>query len=133
MVDNPGMDGENTLHALAEADLAHRDALAHPDIVARNYGAFEGLQAFLVAFLNLHVHANGVARPELGGIGAFILVDDFRQQGVVHFESLILHCSRVKWRPKCRYAPSPSCSAPRALSSRKARSPAWAPFPTQAA
>src|ERR1017187_5308639 len=81
VVDHACVDRENAFHALAEADLAHRDALAHAGVIACNHRAFEGLQTFLVAFLDLHVHANGVARPELGSVGALVLVNDFRQQG----------------------------------------------------
>ena len=57
---------EDALHALAEADLAHGDGLAHAGVVLGDDGAFERLQAFLVAFLDLDVHADGVAGPELG-------------------------------------------------------------------
>src|ERR1017187_4204844 len=46
VVDDPGMDGKNTLHALAEADLAHRNALTHTGVVARNHRAFGGLHNF---------------------------------------------------------------------------------------
>jgi hypothetical protein len=50
----------------AEADLADGDGLAHADVLARDDGAFKRLQAFLVAFFDADVDANGIAGAELG-------------------------------------------------------------------
>src|SRR5205085_2258848 len=85
MVNHLGVYREDPLHALAEADLAHRDALAHAGAVACNDGALKGLEPFLVAFLNLDVDFDGVSGPEGGdGVGPFVLVDEFLQERVLH-------------------------------------------------
>ena len=65
------MDGENTLHTLAETDLAHGEAGLRP-VVALDYHAFKGLHAFFLAFLDLHVDPDGVAGVECGNFCAFL-------------------------------------------------------------
>ena len=45
MIDHPRVDREDTLHALAETDLANGDALAHAGIIAGDDRAFERLEA----------------------------------------------------------------------------------------
>src|SRR5204862_2587981 len=52
--------GEDALYALAEADLTDGEA-GLGTATASNHDALERLQALLVAFFNLHLHANGVA------------------------------------------------------------------------
>ena len=69
LVDHFGVNGEDALHALAEADLAHGEAGLR-SVVALDDHAFEGLHAFLVAFLDLHVDANGVPGVKCGNVGA---------------------------------------------------------------
>ena len=66
---------ENTLHALAEADLADRDGFAHAGVIARDHDAFKSLKALFVAFLDLDVDADGVAAAEHRSIRAEILID----------------------------------------------------------
>ena len=66
VVDDRSVDGEDALDAGAEADLADGDGFAHADILARDDGAFKRLQAFLVAFFDADVDANGIAGAELG-------------------------------------------------------------------
>src|ERR1035441_4793196 len=53
-VDDFGVNGENALDALAEADLAHGEAGLRP-VVALDHHAFKSLQALLVAFFDLYV------------------------------------------------------------------------------
>ena len=65
MVDHRRVDREDALHAVTEADLSHRDGLAHPTILAREHGSFKGLQPLFITFSDSDVYANGVARPEL--------------------------------------------------------------------
>src|SRR5258707_567929 len=77
VVDHPGVNRENTLHALAKADLSHRDALAHSGIVAGDEGSLKGLQAFFIAFLNLHVDTERVAWTEGGDVGPLVLLNKF--------------------------------------------------------
>src|ERR1039457_5942033 len=54
-----GVHGEDSLHAMAETDLADGDALAHARAVAGNQHAFEGLQALFLAFPDLDVNLDG--------------------------------------------------------------------------
>src|SRR5208283_3533046 len=104
MVDHAGMYGEDALHALSEADLANRDGLAESRVVAGNHHAFESLQPLLVAFLDLDVDPNCIARPERRYIGPDVLLNKLRQQRVLHLE-ISLNClfyngeGRVCWGP----------------------------------
>src|SRR5260370_33057415 len=76
---------EDTLHALAKTDLADGDALAHTHSVACNQHAFESLEALFLAFLDLHVHLNGVAGTKLGEFLLPLVLDDkLGQQRVLH-------------------------------------------------
>ena len=67
LVDNLRGDGENTLDAMAEADLADGEAGLRPAGLGDDY-AFKRLKALFVAFFNLHLHADGVARNEIRNI-----------------------------------------------------------------
>jgi hypothetical protein len=73
------MQREDTLDALAEAYFADSDGLADALVVAGNHGSFEGLQAFFVAFLDLDVNTDGVARPELGMAALQVASGDLRK------------------------------------------------------
>ena len=53
-------------------------------VLARDDGAFEGLQTLLVAFLDADVDADGIARSKLGYLLAFVRVLDFLQQRILH-------------------------------------------------
>src|SRR5260370_3809482 len=76
---------EDTLHALAKTDLSDGDALAHTHSVACDQHAFESLEALFLAFLDLHVHLNGVAGTKLGEfLLPFVLDDKLGQQRVLH-------------------------------------------------
>ena len=76
---------EDALHALAETDLADGDALAHARTVAGNHGAFESLEALFVAFLDLHVHLDGVTGTEFGEfLFPLVLGNKLGQQRVLH-------------------------------------------------
>src|SRR5204862_4196091 len=57
---------ENPLDAFAEADLAHGEALVDALAAPGDADAFIGLDALALAFLDLHVNTDGVARLELG-------------------------------------------------------------------
>ena len=76
LVDHFGVDGKNALHALAKADLAHSEAGLRP-VVALDDHAFKGLQSLLVAFLDLHVDADGVARAKRGNVSALRFCQQF--------------------------------------------------------
>src|SRR3954468_2782749 len=65
VINNRSVDRENTLNSLAEADLTHRNGFAQSSVVPRDHSAFERLQPLFVAFLNPHMDANSVSRPEL--------------------------------------------------------------------
>src|SRR5882724_177938 len=82
-VDDLGLDGEDSLDALSKADLADGEAglrAARP----RNDNAFERLDAFLVAFLDLDLNFDGVSGAEVRDVGAAAL----RQQS---FDDLVCH------------------------------------------
>src|SRR5712692_7522803 len=82
-IDHPGVDGEDALDAMAEAHLTHRKAGLGP-AGAGDHNAFEHLEAFLVAFLDLHVHADAVARCEVGNVTALSLGQEFFDNQVRH-------------------------------------------------
>src|SRR3954469_255165 len=69
LVDNAGVHREDTLHAVSEAHLADGKAGLRAGGLL-DHDAFERLYAFLVAFLDLYVYADGVAGIELRQIGA---------------------------------------------------------------
>src|ERR1017187_9517813 len=80
-----GVYREDTLHALAETDLADSDALAHAHAVAGNQHAFESLQALFLAFLDLDVHLDGVAGAKLGELFLPLVLDNkLGQQRILH-------------------------------------------------
>src|SRR6185437_2247218 len=58
------MHRENALHALAVADAAHGERLVQPAPALADHHARENLDAFLVAFHDLRVHANTIAHVE---------------------------------------------------------------------
>src|SRR5574341_348195 len=91
LVDDLGVQGEDALHALSEAHLAHGEA-AMGAAAAGDDGAFEGLQALFLAFLDAHVHADGVARGELRQVGALQLGCDLCHDGVLR------HCGSSRSR-----------------------------------
>ena len=64
VIDHRSVHRENALYALAKADLSHGDGFADARVLAGNHGSFKRLQTFLVAFFDLDVDANGVARAE---------------------------------------------------------------------
>jgi hypothetical protein len=61
--------GENALDALAKAHLANREA-TFGAILARNHNALKGLDALFVAFFNLYLDTDRIARAEFGEVGA---------------------------------------------------------------
>src|SRR5215510_558459 len=69
------MQREHALHAFAVADLAHGEGGVDAGVLARDDDAFEGLHALAVAFDHLHVDLHGVARREVEGLAARVLVD----------------------------------------------------------
>src|SRR6516162_3279285 len=69
LVDDLRVEGEDTFHSVSEAHLAHDEARLRAPAFGDDQ-ALKHLYSLLVAFLDLHVHANGVARLEIGMIGA---------------------------------------------------------------
>jgi len=65
VIDYRGVDGENALDSLAEADLANCDGLAQSGVVASDYSAFERLQPLFVTFPDTNMDSDRIARPEL--------------------------------------------------------------------
>src|ERR1019366_12374 len=60
------------------------DGLAHAGIVAGDYGAFKHLEALFIAFLDLDVHLDGVAGPELRVGRPQVLLFDLGHHCVLH-------------------------------------------------
>jgi len=84
------VNGEDSLHALAEADLAHRDGLSQSGVVARDHSAFERLQPLLVTFPDAHVDADRVPGPELRmSISTGVLADEIADKSVLHTSSAL--------------------------------------------
>src|ERR1035438_2751260 len=80
-----GVNGEDTLHALAKTDLADGDALAHARAIAGNQNAFKGLEAFFLAFLDLDVNLDGVTGAKLGEFLLPLVLDSkLGQQRILH-------------------------------------------------
>jgi hypothetical protein len=88
VIDHARVQGENAFYALAERDLADRHRSAHPGIVAGDNSAFEGLEPFLIAFLNFDVNADRVTRTKGREVGPHILLNKLGQQRVLHGMSL---------------------------------------------
>src|ERR1039457_1931044 len=85
MVHHLGVYREDTLHALAETDLADGDALAHARAIAGNQDAFEGLEALFLAFLDLDVNLDGVTGAKLGEFFLpLVLGNKLGQQRILH-------------------------------------------------
>src|SRR5580692_1234857 len=83
LVDHARALRENTLDALTEADLAHRKAGLRTSRT-RDHNPFKSLSTFLVAFLNLDVYADGVARNKLRKVGALGFSQQFFNDEVRH-------------------------------------------------
>src|SRR5271166_2553147 len=69
LIDNPGVKGEDALDPMAKAHLADRKAALRP-VPAGNDNAFESLEAFFIAFLNLDLDTNRIARRKWGKVGS---------------------------------------------------------------
>src|SRR5438270_7681805 len=74
LIDDLGVQGEDALYALSEADLADGEARLQSAALF-DHGAFEYLHALFVAFFDLHVHTDGVARRERRQVAAADLAD----------------------------------------------------------
>src|SRR5437868_14926071 len=76
LVNDFRVDREDALHTVAEADLADGEAGLRA-VALRDHDAFESLQAFLVAFLDLHLDTDSVTGTETREIGTFALGKKF--------------------------------------------------------
>src|SRR5258706_6769992 len=83
LVDDFRLQRENALHALSEADFADGEARLR-SALAGDDDAFEGLDAFLVAFLDFHLDLDGVSRRKVREVGATALGKQF-------FDDLVCH------------------------------------------
>jgi hypothetical protein len=79
-IDDLGVERENTLDALAEAHLADGEGWLRATAFGDD-GAFEGLGALFVAFLDADVNADGVAWSEAGNVGALGLGQQLGDDG----------------------------------------------------
>src|SRR5581483_723867 len=69
LIEHLGVKREDALDAMAEADLADGDARLGP-FATGNHCSFEGLNAFFIAFFDLDLDADGIARSHLRNIFA---------------------------------------------------------------
>src|SRR5690606_26833999 len=69
LVDHRAVDREGARDPDAEAELADGEGLADARAVAADDDALEDLDTRAGAFLNAHVHADGVAGTEVGHVG----------------------------------------------------------------
>src|SRR5690348_9083959 len=76
LVQNLGVEREDTFHALAKADLAHGKAALRPFALGDDR-AFKRLHALFVAFLDLYLYADGVARIDVRNVLALQLRSQF--------------------------------------------------------
>src|SRR5262245_27949900 len=76
-IDDRRVQWEDTLDALAERDLAHGERRARAAPVHPNHHALEHLDALLVAFAHLHVHAHRVPGPHRRALGQLATLDGF--------------------------------------------------------
>src|SRR5213079_216117 len=67
-INNAGVKRKDALDSDAEARLPHCNRLAHPRMLSRNHDPFEGLNAFLVAFLDPDMNTDGVSSLKFGNI-----------------------------------------------------------------
>ncbi len=68
LVDHLRMEREDAFDTVSERHLADGECGAGAAMFLRNANALEDLDAFLVAFLDLYVHFDGIARFEFGKI-----------------------------------------------------------------
>src|ERR1700730_3258994 len=69
-IDRRGIEREHSLHAHPTRHLADREHLPRSASLARDDETLEDLDALFVAFLDLHVHLDGVAGLEVRDVGA---------------------------------------------------------------
>src|SRR5438477_5484275 len=92
LIDRWRVEREHAFDADAAGDLAHGEHLARAASPAGDDDALEDLDALFIAFLDLHVHLDGVARGEVRDVGArFARLDQFHD--------VLSHCftSRVRY------------------------------------
>ena len=83
MVDEGGVQGEDTFHAHAVGDLANGHGSAHGAAVHTDHVALEHLDTFLFTFDDTEVHFHGVAGLESGNIKAHLFAFDLFDDGHV--------------------------------------------------
>src|SRR5262245_58731573 len=60
LVDDSRVKGEDALHSVTERDFANRKRCSRAAMLLRDADSLENLNAFLIAFLDLNVHLDGV-------------------------------------------------------------------------
>src|SRR5689334_6456121 len=95
---------ENAFYALAETDLSNGERLADAAVVASDDGSLKGLQAFLLAFFNLYMHAHGIARTECSDFLARLNFDELGN--LIHDFSSFLNSSSHRISRSPRVAPA---------------------------
>src|SRR5271170_5237029 len=87
-VDDLGVEGEDTLDALAEADLSDGEA-ALGSALERNHDALKSLDTFLIALFDLDLDANGVAGHEIGVVRAVQFIGEALHYGMNRHSSFL--------------------------------------------
>ena len=81
------MQREHTLHTHTETDLANRDRLAHPGVVAGDEDTFKRLKPFLVSLTDPNIDTQRVARLQLRNLVLLVGVVDLLQHFIHHVGS----------------------------------------------
>src|SRR6202051_1321592 len=89
LVDDLGVDGKNTLHALAETDLADGKAGLGASLPG-NDDAFEGLQALFFAFSDLDQYLDRIAGTKLRDVSPAGFRQQFFDDRITHNVSFLI-------------------------------------------
>ena len=73
LVHSGSVDGEHLLHTNAVGHAANSDGLLDAAVLLGDHGALKDLDTLAVAFLDVHVHTDGVAHIGHGGLSLLIL------------------------------------------------------------
>src|SRR5580698_7434415 len=90
LVNDLGIDGEDTLHTLSKADLADGKARLRASLPGNDH-AFKRLQALFFAFSDLDQHLDRIAGAKLRNIGAARFRQQFFNNRIAHNVSFLIN------------------------------------------